>query len=135
MGFMTPGISTTEWMAERLADALTQRAEASTISRDGVPIAAPLSNLERRVQDLEERVKRLLLVNSAMWSLFAEKLGCTDEDLAARMEELDLKDGRKDGVVQAGLHECPSCRRKVSPKRDRCLYCGSALGVPPHAAL
>lgn len=135
MGFMTPGISTTEWMAERLADALTQRAEASTISRDGVPLAAPLSTLERRVQDLEDRVKRLLLINNAMWSMLSEKLGCTDEDLAARMEELDLKDGRKDGAVHAGLHQCPSCQRKVSPKRDRCFYCGSALGVAPHTAL
>ena len=52
------------------------------------------------VTALDERVDRLLMVIEAMWSLLKEN-GYTDEQLAARIKDLDESDGSADGRRQA----------------------------------
>ena len=62
-----------------------------------------------------------------MWELLSERLGVTDEELIARIREIDFRDGKLDGRVTKGLAECPQCNRPNATDRSRCLYCGCEL--------
>lgn len=75
-------------------------------------------------RDVEERLNQLALINMALWSLLKEKTSLTDEDLIARVQEIDVSDGQLDGKVHVALAHCPRCEQTLSKKHRRCLYCG-----------
>ena len=74
---------------------------------------------------VEDRLDRLLLVCSAMWELLREKTGLTEEDLMAKVQEMDLRDGSPDGKVRKQVLKCVQCGRTMSRRHHRCLYCGA----------
>jgi hypothetical protein len=84
------------------------------------------------IEDLEMRLERLLLVVESMWSLLRES-GYNDDQLIARIKQLDIEDGTADGRRAAKPRQCPSCRSMVEPGRDSCPYCGKTL--PPSEPL
>ena len=77
-------------------------------------------------QRVEERLDKLVLVTMALWSLMREHTELTEEDLLARIREIDLKDGREDGKVGRQVAECLSCGRVMSTRYIKCLYCGES---------
>jgi hypothetical protein len=77
----------------------------------------------KEVHELNERMDKLVLAVSAMWSLLTEHTKVTDADLAKRITELDGKDGTLDGKVTARPVKC-SCGATVCTKFRRCLFCG-----------
>ena len=79
---------------------------------------------------LQGDVDRLTLACAALWSLLKEH-GHTDEQLAARMQELDLRDGKLDGKLAPDVVTCTGCGRKSRPERKTCMYCSAQL---PHGA-
>jgi len=81
----------------------------------------------QHVEELRESFERLALVCQAMWELLRESNGLTEEDLIAKVREVDLRDGRADGRSGATPRDCPSCSRTNSSRHDRCLYCGAEL--------
>jgi hypothetical protein len=80
------------------------------------------------LEALDERVDRLLLVIEAMWTLLKEQ-GLTDEQLAARIAELDAADGAADGRRAGAITTCTSCGSKVAAGLPRCQICGTETGV------
>ncbi|MGH7163193.1 MAG: hypothetical protein ACREID_06900, partial [Planctomycetota bacterium] len=66
-----------------------------------------------------------------LWTLLKERLGLTDEQLAARMNELDLSDGALDGKVRRTGVSCPNCKRTISRRLPRCMYCGKEIVHEP----
>ena len=90
------------------------------------------SDARQAASEVTRRFDSLLLINMAMWSLLEEKLGLTEDQLAARVREIDLRDGKLDGrVAPTELPECPQCGRKPQRHRPLCLYCGQALVNDP----
>jgi hypothetical protein len=81
-------------------------------------------DLRSRVKELEISLKRLQIVNAAMWELLRDALKATDADLEARIKEVDLRDGIEDGKISSVPLRCPSCNRVSTSKHWRCLYCG-----------
>lgn len=79
---------------------------------------------------LDERIDRMLLVIEALWSLLKEQ-GLTDEQLAARIRELDESDGSTDGRRVAPPITCRSCQSKVPAGLVRCQICGTETGFKP----
>ena len=79
-----------------------------------------------RIEDLNERVDKLLMIVRAMWALMEEQ-GLTSEQLLAKIEELDLQDGVDDDQVRDKLVECPSCQSKVAPNLRACQLCGTEV--------
>jgi hypothetical protein len=79
-----------------------------------------------RMEDLNERVDRLVMILRAMWALMEEQ-GMTSEQLMAKIEEIDLQDGLADGQVREQLVECPSCQSKVAPGLRACQLCGTEV--------
>lgn len=83
--------------------------------------------IAQNIEEMEERIDKLALVNYALWSLLEERLGVTEDELVARVQDLDLKDGKLDGRVQGGVINCPDCQRPLSQRHRKCLYCGFEL--------
>ncbi len=84
----------------------------------------PRTDSAPRVHELQQRMDRMALVARAMWTLFAEKAGLTEEDLAKRITDLDAADGVVDGRVGTPPPFACSCGAMVSRKFNRCLFCG-----------
>ncbi len=84
---------------------------------------------------MEERLDTLLLVNNAMWEILSNHLGYQEKDLLNKMEEIDLRDGVKDGKITVSeTIECGDCGHKVKRRRPNCYWCGSSLkGDAPFA--
>jgi len=88
---------------------------------------------ERAAEDVEQlraEVGRLTLACAALWTLVKEH-GHTDEELLARMQELDLRDGKLDGRMAPEVATCAACGRKTKAGRRACLYCGKELPAGP----
>jgi ribosomal protein S27AE len=83
-------------------------------------------DVQRELRLIAERLDKLVLVNMAMWSLVQERTGVSEEDLANRVQEIDLQDGVADGKVTRNLRQCPNCHRTMSRRHNKCLFCGSA---------
>jgi hypothetical protein len=79
-----------------------------------------------KVIDLDERLDRLTMVIEAMWILLREQ-GLTDEQLAAKVEEL----AEMNGGVRTTTR-CPSCGAAVSRTEDHCQFCGQEMAVTPN---
>jgi hypothetical protein len=91
---------------------------------------AQAEDARARVRDLEHEVGRLKLLNQALWELLREKMGVTDAELEARVTEVDLRDGIKDGRMSDVALKCPTCSRVSSSKHWKCLYCGQEFEKP-----
>ena len=75
---------------------------------------------------VQRQLDSLMLVSMAMWSILEEKLGVTESQLADRVREIDLRDGKLDGRYAPEGMECPRCKRVMSARHKRCMYCGEA---------
>jgi hypothetical protein len=81
--------------------------------------------------DLHDRVDRLILVLDAMWSLL-EDAGYSDEQLKARIEEIDSSDGVLDGKRTFRAVQCGACEAKIAPGLPSCQFCGTKLPESSH---
>ncbi len=84
--------------------------------------------------DLHERVDRLLMVVDGIWSLLEDD-GYTDEQLLARIQEIDAADGVADGKRTQLAAQCGECGAKVAPGLSSCQFCGTALPEDSHDPL
>lgn len=92
------------------------------------------ASAESRVARVEERLERLLLVNAALWELARGRLGFTEEDLIAKVSEIDLRDGAADGKRATTPRACRHCKRLNAAVHAHCLYCGMNLGAAGRSA-
>lgn len=99
---------------QRLLEATFQAGSAKDAAADA----------KTAVTGVQRQLDSLLLVNMAMWSILEEKLGVTEVQLAERVREIDLRDGKLDGRYAPQGVECPKCRRVMSVRHKRCMYCG-----------
>ena len=77
------------------------------------------------IVELSDRVDRLVLVCMAMWALLEESKQFTQEQLLAKIKEIDLRDGQADGKISPTVRQCPKCGRVMSQRHNHCLYCGN----------
>jgi len=82
------------------------------------------------LKDLQFEIDRLKMLNQALWELLKERTGITEEQLAKKVEEVDLRDGVIDGRMTSPALKCPGCQRVSSSKHYRCLYCGMLFEKP-----
>lgn len=78
----------------------------------------------RAAARLDDKVNRLALICRAMFELMQASSGVTEDQLKAKIVEIDLRDGEADGKVTARAKRCPKCGAMISPQMGRCLFCG-----------
>jgi len=111
------------WAINRVGAA----AEAGAASRSA-------RQAQGQAAEVEAKCDRALLVCEALWSILRDKLGVTEDELVARVNEIDLSDGRLDGKVKKGSAvSCPSCGRTIARRFPKCIYCGQAVVHDPFA--
>jgi hypothetical protein len=82
-----------------------------------------------QVAELGFEVERLLMITEALWGILKEHHGYKDEELARRVAEIDLRDGKLDGkVAKTAPARCQKCSRALNRKHSKCLYCGTEIG-------
>lgn len=80
---------------------------------------------ESHLDVLSEKIDQLYIMNLASLELLND-LGVSRSQIQAKMEEIDLRDGKADGKV-APQTECSDCGHRVSKRRTHCFYCGSKV--------
>jgi len=78
----------------------------------------------RAAARLDEKVNRLALICRAMFELMQASSGVTEDQLKAKIVEIDLRDGQADGRMTPRAKPCPKCGATMSPQMGRCLFCG-----------
>ena len=98
------------------------------VSSEGSVRAESRANeAQRDVRALEEQLAKTLMICEALWELLSEQTNLTQEHLYKKLYEIDMRDGKLDGKNDAKVMECPNCGRKVTTRRETCLYCGQVL--------
>lgn len=86
------------------------------------PSGSPREATEARIDFLERRLEKLTMLCQGLWTLVKDRTGATEDDLARRVQEIDLSDGKLDGRVAASF-VCAKCNRRTGRRHERCLYC------------
>lgn len=79
------------------------------------------------IADVRRQVERLSLACQAMWELLRDRSDITEEDLEAKILEIDARDGRVDGKIATTMTTCSSCGRPTNSRRGSCVICGATL--------
>ena len=82
---------------------------------------------EMELNQLERHVERISLASQAMWELVRERTGATEEELEAKMLEVDGRDGAVDGKIAVSVLVCKACGRNTNSRRDNCIMCGAPI--------
>lgn len=75
------------------------------------------------MQELQTRLDRMSLVCEALWTIVRDRLQVSEEDLVARVNDIDLSDGRLDGKVRRAAAKC-RCGKMVARRFTKCPFCG-----------
>lgn len=86
------------------------------------------SQLEGELEMMNDRTAVLALACQALWELLQENTGISSAEFDQKMEEINLRDGVKDGKMTATTESCSKCGRKTSRRRKKCIYCGNQTG-------
>jgi len=83
-------------------------------------------------QTIRKDLSRMALVIQAVWELTGGAAGLQVEDLAKKMHEIDMRDGKLDGrnVAHKTL-ACPKCGKVLQKNTPVCIYCGQEVFVEP----
>ncbi|HEV8378141.1 MAG TPA: hypothetical protein VGP99_04775 [Tepidisphaeraceae bacterium] len=105
---------------------LNQQRRIGEAQADARNSEARARDLDHQVELLQQAIEKLALVNAAMWSLLQQKAGLKDEELANRMQQIDMQDGVADGRISPQrAMACAKCHRPLSRTHERCMYCGA----------
>ncbi len=107
-----------------------QQSRINSSSRDADRAIRTAKKTEERSaaihQQLESKIESLALTCQALLEILEQRDRITQEQLAEKMEEIDLRDGKRDGRMSPPNKVCSQCGRRTSKTRNRCLYCGGA---------
>jgi hypothetical protein len=111
---------------------LLQQRQIGQAKQSAAQAASAASRSEKDIGELGSVVASLTLTCQAMWELLREQGNLTDEMLLRKMQEVDLRDGKRDGRMGALALACPACSRPNNARHERCVYCGELLPPPQH---
>ncbi len=77
------------------------------------------------IADVRKQIERLSLACQAMWELLRDRTGLTEQDIEAKILEIDARDGQVDGKIGTSSFDCPACGRPTNSRRSSCLMCGA----------
>lgn len=81
----------------------------------------------REISRLEAKIDGLSLISQALWELVRERTQLDDQDMLAKVKEIDARDGRVDGRITGLPGECAQCNRPTHSRQSACMYCGCPI--------
>lgn len=105
-------------------------ADVGAAQIDALSAKSKVNDVAYRVKDLEEALSRSNLVSQALWEILQDKLAISEEELLAKVAEVDQRDGRRDQRMSPQLGTCPHCSRTVNTRHRKCIFCGEELPRP-----
>ncbi len=81
--------------------------------------------VEERIRLLEDKIESLALACQSLWEIVRDNTAISQEQLERKMEEVDLRDGKRDGKLSRVVSDCTNCGRKTGRRRRICIYCGA----------
>ena len=109
---------------------LDQSIQSEALLREIQDTSRKANRSEQLYANLLERQERMALVCQALLELVQSQLAITDEELEAKIHEVDMRDGKKDGKFGGRVFQCPQCGRNVNSKRPVCVFCGTKSPNP-----
>ena len=83
--------------------------------------------LSAEVDDLKRKADALTIACQSLWEIVRTRMSLDEPLILAKMQEIDLRDGKLDGKIATQKTVCSSCARANNTKRHSCLYCGRRL--------
>jgi hypothetical protein len=83
--------------------------------------------LHSEVQRLESKIDALALVCQSLIELLRDQGGISESEIQAKISEIDLRDGRRDGRISGRPTACPQCHRPAHTRQRVCMYCGTTI--------
>jgi ribosomal protein L32 len=109
-----------------LAGAARQHARATEAQLQAQTASISVAEARRQNEALIADVDKLFMVAQALWEILKTEHGYTDELLANKVTEIDMRDGKLDGkAAKKERPACPSCGRKMG-RHPVCVWCGTA---------
>ena len=102
-----------------------QNFRISEVSRDAGQAKSHARANEVSLRGLQDQIDHLSMVCLAMSELL-EEIGFNKEMLLAKIQEIDLRDGKLDGKYTPSI-DCSGCGRTLAPRHVTCLYCGTRV--------
>ena len=96
---------------------------ARVASRNASRAANNTQQMAHSMRMLEDKIDSLSLTCQALWELLRDRTKLTEDELRAKISEVDLRDGRADGKMTSS-GPCSECGRVLNQRHMRCLYCG-----------
>ncbi len=107
---------------------LLQQSQINSVTRQADRAESLAQRTENRakrsIEKLELKLESLTLTCRALFEILQDRNEVTEQQLAEKMREIDLRDGRADGRISSQPSRCVDCGRKNSADRNSCLYCG-----------
>ena len=85
------------------------------------------NKLHAETMRLEAKIDGLALICQAMFELLSERSKVTESDIKAKVDEIDRRDGRKDGKITGHPTNCAACGRVTHTRQRVCMYCGTGV--------
>lgn len=97
---------------------------ATVASRNASRAAQNAQQVSHSIRMLEDKIDSLSLTCQALWELLRDRTKLTEEELCAKISEIDLRDGQADGKMGVKGGPCSKCGRVLNQRHLRCIYCG-----------
>ncbi len=106
-----------------------QQRQISEAGRDAARAKDKVDQLTSEVSAMRRKLEHLSLACQALWELLRDHTKFEEEHILQKMQEIDLRDGVRDGKIGSRPLDCPACHRRANSARQTCLYCGAALST------
>ena len=104
------------------------RIAASNLARGASDAKAHARKVETDSTFMKMELERLFMITEALWTFMRNKPGYNDADLELMIQNIDLKDGKLDGMVaKEPAQKCGRCNRALLRAKPFCIYCGEPV--------
>jgi hypothetical protein len=93
--------------------------------RNDASLRSAASDASNDIRQLQQQVDKLRMVCRALCETLIDTTPLTEERLLDLIDEIDQRDGMRDGRMKEAPTKCSACERTIGIGRPRCQYCGA----------